>query len=156
MPKRFLQEGDCYHVVTATRGRKQVFAIESKALILLEAIEFLRPERRALVLAFAIMPDHLHILLVPQPPNSLPDVIRAMKGYSSRQINRTTGSKGSLWQQSYFDRGIRSEEQLRATIDYIEGNAMKDGIVSEIENYRFSSGHPDIKTDLETFLGGEP
>ena len=99
------------------------------------------------------MPDHFHALLVPRQPYTLPQVMQTIKGFSSRQINALTGAKGALWQQSYFDRIIRDEAQLRTVVDYIEENPVKARLAVQIEEYPWTSAHQGATTDIEAWLG---
>jgi REP element-mobilizing transposase RayT len=119
----------------------------------MDAIEFQRKER-AMVLAFCVMPEHMHLFLAPRQPFTLPQVMQSIKGYSSRLINLDRGSSGPLWQPRYYDRIIRGERQLRETIDYIEQNPMKEGLSEDPPSYPYSSaGRPHL-TDLVEYLGG--
>jgi putative transposase len=103
---------------------------------------------KAFVIAYAVMRDHLHALLVPKEPWNISQVMRSLKGYASREINRRLGTSGSLWQQSYYDQVIRDEAQLAAAIEYIEANPVREGLVEEKASYRFSSARAGVLTDL--------
>jgi REP element-mobilizing transposase RayT len=72
--KRFADEGMCYHTISTTQGRSPVFACDRNAEILIEAINFVRRSGKAYVLAFAILPDHLHLLVVPRDGATVSDL----------------------------------------------------------------------------------
>src|SRR5437764_860116 len=136
---RVLIEGQCYHVTSTTRQRLPLFADAANARVVLRAIEFVRSDARAFVLAYVIMPNHLHMVVAPREARTLVQIMQVVKGFSSREINRAEGKSGSLWQQSYYDRVIRSEAQLRATIDYLHRNPVAEGLTARPEDYEFSS-----------------
>ncbi|WP_084683682.1 transposase [Psychromonas hadalis] len=73
--------------------------------------------------AFAIMPNHVHLLL--KPLISLPLMMQKMKGKSSKQINELLLLSGSLWARSYYDRAIRSQKHFDVTYQYIKNNPLK-------------------------------
>ena len=53
----------------------------------------------------------------------LPEIIRAFKSSSARRINQLRKMHGTpVWQRSYYDHIIRSEQDLRKIWDYIETN----------------------------------
>ena len=119
--------------------------------ILLECLQFVRTER-AYLLAYAIMPEHLHVLVVPKQPYTVSQVMQSIKGYSSRRINHLLGASGQLWQRSYHDRIIRDDDHLNVALAYIEENPVEAGIVATADSYTWSSAHPDAQTDFEAWL----
>jgi REP element-mobilizing transposase RayT len=149
--RRFGLEGDCYHVTAATRKRQPVFVDPAAAQVVFDALQFIRI-RRAYLLAYAIMPDHLHALVVPRPSFTLSQLMQTLKGFSSRRINQIRGTRGPLWQQGYYDRVIRDDDQLETAIEYIEHNPVSAGIVAATKDYLWSSAHADATTDLEAWL----
>ncbi len=105
------------------------------------------------MLAYSVMPDHLHLLLAPRDDVTLAASMKAIKNFSARRINQRLGNKGSLWQEGFYDRVIRDDEQLQTTVDYIHQNAVEAGLSQTPEEYAFSSAHPDAEVDLRAFFG---
>ena len=89
---------------------------------------------------YAIMPDHVHLLMWilgasqesmevpgrdgltrgsgPTKRASLPQVIRALKSLSSKRVGY------SLWQERYYDHIIRNQEELQRARQYIQNNPL--------------------------------
>ena len=151
--KHLLLENQCYHTISSTRDRRPVFANPECASLVLEAIDEIRKDR-AHVLGWAVMPDHLHLVVVPIEPQQLPQVMQGIKGYSSWAINRNLGLKGPLWQQGYYDRMIRSEKHLFEAIQYVNMNPVVAGLAREPGDYRFASWDVE-ETDLERWYTAE-
>ena len=149
--RRHLLQGHCYHVASTTHSRLPVFAHPAYARVVADALHFLRAER-AYLLAYVVMPDHVHAVLVPREPYSLSSVMQSVKGYSARIINAKDGRRGPLWQQSFYDRVIRDEQQLLATIQYIHWNPVDSGLATVPEEYEFSSAYSGVETDLGLFV----
>jgi len=91
------------------------------------------------LIAWVIMPNHLHLLLTPHEDVSLSDIIKNLKGYTARKINKCLSRTGHVWQPDYFDRYIRDEEHYNKTVRYIEKNPVKARLVETPEQWRFSS-----------------
>ena len=72
-----------------------------------------------------VMPNHCHVLVRPFSPWPLKDVIKSWKGYSAREINRTLGRSGPLWQADSFDRILRDGEHYRQVVRYIRRNPLQ-------------------------------
>jgi putative transposase len=90
---RFLIDGFAHHTISTTRGRIPLFADRLNALALLETIEAARARREAYVQAYAVMPDHLHLLLAPIAPNQLAAIMQAIKSVSSHRVNSRMDSR---------------------------------------------------------------
>jgi REP element-mobilizing transposase RayT len=153
-PRRFILENSPYHTISVTRKREPVFASRDAARLLLESVQHARTSGRAYVLAFAILPDHLHLLIVPKEGFTVSRVMMDLKRYAAKAINVLHGRSGPIWQQSFYDRVIRDEVQLRATIEYIQQNPVKARLSTSAEDYPYSSSHPAADCDLEAYLGG--
>ena len=75
--------------------------------------------------SFVVMPNHVHALLRPLGENQIPAILKSWKSFTAREINRRMGRAGSLWQQEYWDRLVRSEEHFRKFAAYIAENPAK-------------------------------
>ncbi len=80
------------------------------------------------LLHFCIMPNHVHLLLIPYPGHDLTGILRTLKTITAIRINRKLGRTGRLWMKESFDTLIRSEEQLDKVVRYIShnGDALDD------------------------------
>ena len=67
-----------------------------------------------------VMPDHVHLALVPlcppQGPIPIAEIMQAIKGASAHRINRLLNRRGQVWQEESFDRALRKEEQFEAKL----------------------------------------
>jgi len=102
---------------------------------------------------FVIMPNHIHGIisltdvgagLKPAPTDSsrdkqhgLPEIIRAFKTFSSRQINKFRNMPGtSVWQRNYYEHVIRRDESLSKIREYIETNQLSWALDKENPAHR--------------------
>jgi REP element-mobilizing transposase RayT len=75
------------------------------------------------LIAFAIMPNHIHIVILPKEKLSV--IMKMLKGNSSIQINKILNKKGVFWAREYYDKVIRDEKQFYNTIEYVLNNPFK-------------------------------
>ena len=80
---------------------------------------------RVEMLAFVVMPNHVHVLACPIPPHTLSDLLHSWKRHTSREINKRMGTSGTLWLDENFDHIVRSPEQLQHFRNYIRDNPKK-------------------------------
>jgi len=75
------------------------------------------------LVAFCIMPNHVHLLL--KPYDSLPVVMQKTKGGSAKMINEILGRSGVFWAKDYYDKAIRDERHFSVVYQYIKNNPVK-------------------------------
>lgn len=92
------------------------------------------------LLAWCIMPNHVHVVIEPTEGNGLGAIVRSWKSFSANRANRVLARSGSFWHQDYFDRFIRDEGHLERTIDYVENNPVKAGLAPVASAWPWSSG----------------
>jgi putative transposase len=141
-----------YFVTSKTHGNRKFFANKRSAQILLDCIDNFRKEGRYLLLAFVIMPDHLHIMLKPNGKENISKIMHSIKRGSSRLINQMWSRKGPIWQRSFYERIIRDEKEFWEKVNYVYNNSLRAGLAESPEDYPYSSANPEIETDLEMFL----
>ncbi len=105
--------------------------------IVIEALRF-HDGLRYTLLAYCVMPNHVHVLVNPLVQESgdiypIAHVTYTWKRYSANRINKAMDRKGSLWQQESYDRMIRDEVELANIFEYIIQNPVKARLV---ENWR--------------------
>ena len=91
------------------------------------------------LLAWVIMPNHVHALVETMPGFPLDGVISSWKSFTAKQVNKVLGRSGQFWMPDYFDRYIRNEKHLATVVDYIEQNPVKAGLVDSASEWRWSS-----------------
>ena len=74
------------------------------------------------VFAFVVMPNHVHVLMMPLGSWVMQDIMKSIKHYSALQINRLLGRNGNVWQRESFDRIVRDEEHYMNILKYIYRN----------------------------------
>ena len=89
--------------------------------------------------AWAIMPNHVHLLCTPAIGHNLAEIMHSLKSYTANQANKTLGRKGRFWQKEYFDRYIRNARHFASVMAYIENNPVKARLCEKAEDWPFSS-----------------
>ena len=77
--------------------------------------------------AYCLMPNHVHLIAVPQEPDSLRAAIGEAHRRYTRMINFRQGWRGHLWQER-FASFVMDEQYLLATARYVETNPVKAGL----------------------------
>jgi len=100
------------------------------------------------VWAYCLMPNHVHLIAVPESESSLARGIGEAHRRYTRYINFKKSWKGYLW-QGRFASFPMDEDYLLASVRYVELNPVRAKLVQRAEDYRWSSAkaHLDGRDD---------
>jgi len=126
-----------YFLTMCCRNRRCNF--ERAAIVETCRLEFLRTAERHqfAVLAYTFMPDHMHALI--EGRTTTADLQRFLTTFRRRTTLATTFMvSGGLWQDGYFDRVLREDDEPDAVVDYILNNPVRSRLVERAVDYPFS------------------
>ena len=92
------------------------------------------------LLAWVIMPNHVHAVIEILPGFPLDGVIHSWKSFTSKRVNRLSGRTGAFWMGDYFDRYVRDEAHLWDVMRYMEENPVKAGLVHFAREWPWTGG----------------
>lgn len=98
------------------------------------------------LMAFAIMPNHVHMLF--RPNRGLDSVMKTIKGGSAHMVNSILGRSGKTWAPDYYDKLVRDEKHFHTVYDYIRNNPFKAGLRDLDERYYGVYEEGGVKTPL--------
>ena len=109
------------------------------------ALEFGDGSRYRLI-AWSIMPNHVHALVELVPGWPLGKVVQSWKRHTTKQLRAVLAQQGSdctfgerLWQEDYWDRFVRDERHFERVIHYIENNPVSACLVDRAELWPWGS-----------------
>jgi type I site-specific restriction endonuclease/REP element-mobilizing transposase RayT len=86
--------------------------------IVVDALRHFDGERYKLS-AWVVMPNHVHVAVTPLGTHELSDILHSWKSFTSKAINKLSGTTGVFWQKESFDHIVRSPESLELIEVYI-------------------------------------
>ena len=96
------------------------------------------------ILAYCLMPNHIHLIAVPKESEALARAIGDGHLQYTRQVNRRMGWTGHLWQGRFFSVPL-DDSHVLAAVRYIELNPVRAGLVKDPAEYPWSSAHAHIQ-----------
>jgi 1-hydroxy-2-methyl-2-(E)-butenyl 4-diphosphate synthase len=93
------------------------------AEIIRNTLKFFDGERYEL-LAWSVMPNHVHALLTPHEGHELEKILQSWKTHTAKEANRILGRSGTFWQEEYYDHIVRDGEDLKYQVAYILRNPL--------------------------------
>jgi putative transposase len=84
------------------------------------------------VLVHCVMPDHFHLLVQGRCAGSaLRPFVKLWRQRSAIAFSRARGQR--LWQVGYWERTVRSSEDLRRVAEYIIANPVRAGLAESVD-----------------------
>ena len=124
----------------ATKSLRDSATIE----LFLSELSAARDKHCLKLLGYVVMPEHVHLVILPPPGARMGLVIREVKSKMARAFfrrSRISGTQGRnvFWQKRCYDRNCRTPEEVREKIEYCHRNPVRRGLVKEIGEWRWSS-----------------
>jgi putative transposase len=148
---RYYGAGDLHFITFSCDRRMPLLGTARRRDLVLEQLERSRVRYQLVVVAYVVMPEHVH-LLISEPLRG--DVSAAMKALKQGVSRRVFGSgrrkdarqaemlapqPKSLWESRFFDFNVWTERKRIEKIRYIHRNPVTRGLVNRPEDWRWSS-----------------
>ena len=158
MPRRprKLAEGCLYHVTARGNNRQSIFLDSQDYRAYLDELENCRTILPHQLVAFALMPNHVHLVMEMLPDATLSDVVRRINLAYTKFFNRRYQRVGQLYQGRFYSNLIASDAYLLEVTRYVHLNPWRAGLNRRPEDYAWSSyrqylglsvGRPRVTTD---------
>jgi REP element-mobilizing transposase RayT len=133
---RHSERNRIYHVRASTQDKRPLFSDFQLGRVVVQGLRFLHERGDVESLAFVVMPDHLHWLFRLTGQRPLEHVMHSLKRHAARVINLRLGVVGDpVWQEGYFDRALRAEDDVIVVARYIVANPLRAGLCRHIGDY---------------------
>lgn len=103
------------------------------------------------LIAWCIMPNHVHALI--EPAIELSKIVQSWKSFTARwakprsaELELGVPTDKPFWMREYLDRYIRNKQHLSNVIDYINQNPVKAGLCLKPEDWLHGSARLQMGT----------
>jgi len=135
--RRYSMPGNCYFITNVTINRIPILVHNVDLYHL--AISRIRHRFDLEIPAWVVLPDHLHLIIVPKI-NNLSEIMKVFKQNFGFLYRKRMGTRnGRVWQLRFWDHIIRDQKDMNNHIDYIHYNPVKHGFVGAAREYVHSS-----------------
>ncbi|MBN2323669.1 MAG: transposase [Spirochaetes bacterium] len=140
MPRteRIVVVGFPHHVTQKGNYNQTVFRKESDYRRYLLWLEGYKNKYRLLILAYCLMPNHIHLIVVPEKEDSLSKTIKDCHMRYAQYINNNKKVTGHLWHGRFYS-CILDEKHLYSAIRYVENNPVRAKLAVKAEDWKWSS-----------------
>ncbi len=152
---RIVVPGIPHHIIQRGNRRQKVFFSDDDYLTYLELMSEWCEKARIEIWAYCLMPNHIHLIGVPEGENSFKTGIAEANRRYSRMINFRNNWRGHIWQGRFASYPM-DENHLFQAARYIELNPVRAGIVKNPEDYQWSSAKAHITGKNDALVSVKP
>jgi REP element-mobilizing transposase RayT len=134
---RYADLGSVCALTTATAYRRPLFAERALARAACRVLVRHAQRRQVPLYGYCLMPDHLHLVVGPSPECDIARFVGQTKNLIQRAV-WASDVASLIWQRSFWDRFIRSEEQVERVVEYVLNNPVRAGLAASWRDYPFS------------------
>jgi putative transposase len=154
---RFIAPGLPHHVTQRGNRRERVFFSDDDYTLYRGLLASQCRKQSVACWAYCLMPNHVHLILVPDRNESLARALGETHRRYSTAINARLGVTGHLF-QARFGSAAMDEEHLMAAARYVALNPVRARLVERAEDWRWSSvgahlsGHDDALVSVAPLI----
>lgn len=149
--------GGVFFVTTTFVDFRPLLLNDSYYHLIIDSLNFMQRRGDFTLIAYCIMPTHLHLVLQISGEKNISDIMRDFKKYTSFRIRKRLENDGhhrmveslrlppgsrqmfKVWMDRFDDLLITNEETLRTKVEYIHQNPLRAGLVEKDIDWPYSS-----------------
>jgi len=135
---RVVVPGIPFHVTQRGNDRQDVFLTDTDRQEYLALLAKRLERTRARILAYCLMDNHVHLVMLPHAANDLAETLGRVHCFYAQRFNTRYERSGHLWQNRFYSCAL-DDDHLRAAIRYVELNPVRAGVLSSPWEYPWSS-----------------
>ncbi len=140
---RVVVPGMPHHVTQRGNRRQETFFCDDDYAAYLDLMTQRCGEEGVEIWAYCLMPNHVHLIAVPETEQGLRRAIGEAHRRYTRRINFREKWRGYLW-QGRFASFVMDEPYLLAAARYVESNPVRAKLVGDAANWPWSSARAHL------------
>ncbi|HLH32382.1 MAG TPA: transposase [Terriglobia bacterium] len=137
-PERIVIPGLPHHITHRGNHRDLIFRQFDDYQMYLRLLRKATELYEVRIWSYALMPNHVHLIAVPERETSLSEAIQWAHGKYAELFNSLYDTVGHLW-QGRFGSSALDEQYLLNAVRYVERNPVRAGLVARAEDFLWSS-----------------
>jgi putative transposase len=145
---RIVIPGIPHHITQRGNRRESVFFVRSDYRRYLRLLGDYAADGGLDIIAYCLMPNHVHLVAVPAEAGSLAAVLKPVHLRYAQHVNRSQDCSGRVWQGRFYSCPLDAAHTASA-IRYVECNPVRAGLEPRAAIYEWSSAaaHAGLRRD---------
>lgn len=152
---RVVIPGYPHHVTQRGNRRQRTFFNDADYRTYMLLTSKAKSEAGADIWAYCLMPNHVHLIIVPDCQDSLAKLFRDTHRRYTRRVNKRENWRGHLWQERFHSCPM-DEQHLLTAVRYVELNPVRAGLCDKAEDWPWSSVHAHDRGEDDLLVSVAP
>lgn len=152
---RLVVPGYPHHVTQRGNRRQQTFFSARDYRKYAQLVSDRKSAAGITIWAYCLMPNHVHLIVVPERCSSLAELFSEVHREYTRHINLRRGWRGHLWQGRFFS-CVMDERHVIAAARYVELNPVRANLCRQPEQWPWSSARAHLSNRDDTLVSVRP
>jgi len=140
---RVVVPGLPHHVTQRGNNRQAVFVDDDDRRLYVSLLRERATDARLRILAYCLMPNHVHLIVVPEAHDSLAKAMGRTHLHFTQWFNHRHAASGHLWQNRFYSCPLDEAHGDRAFL-YVEHNPVRAKLVRYPWDYAWSSAEAHL------------
>lgn len=125
-----------------------MFFTDGDRMVYLANLREYAEQARLRVLAYCLMPNHVHLVAVPEETDSMAVALQRTHGRYALYLNARRQRSGHLWQNRFYSCALDQRGHLWTALRYVEQNPVRAGLCGQADQYAWSSARAHLGEDV--------
>ncbi|OWQ83561.1 transposase [Roseateles aquatilis] len=153
---RLALAGHLHHLIHRGHNLQPIAVDDEDRKALLAALQECAATHKVAIHAYALLPNHLHLLATPAADNGLSRMMQALGRRYVGAFNQRHGRVGTLWEGRFRAAPLEADPYLLLVMRSIELNPQRAGLVAEPGDYAWSSAAHHLGRRRDPLISDPP
>lgn len=135
-----------HHITQRGNNRQKIFNNSSDYLRYLEWLNTYKDKYKLSILAYCLMPNHVHFVAIPNDKDSLAKTFNTCHMRYAQLFNKKNNMGGHLFQDRFYS-CILDKKHLYYVVRYVENNPVRSKLVEKPLDWKWSSTRHHINNE---------
>jgi len=136
-PDKIVSSARTFFVTTKTSQGRLLLQSERNAALMIDVLRGYVAARKFRVHDFAIMPNHVHLLITVGADITVEKAMQLIKGGFSYRLRKELGYLGEVWQRGFSEERVEDGQSFLHHREYIASNPVKAGLADSADRYPY-------------------
>ncbi|OGF50827.1 MAG: hypothetical protein A2044_06535 [Candidatus Firestonebacteria bacterium GWA2_43_8] len=143
-----------YHICQRGNSKQIIFHEQNDKEYYLKMLTEASLKYDMKILAYCLMENHVHLIVIPKYNYSLSKAFRNINGKYSRFFNQKYDKSGHFWSERFYSKALDSKH-LAIAVRYVERNPVRAGLVENPWEWKWSSAEFHFKRTKSSIITGD-